>query len=63
MFGKAPQEYPIGVDIGEAGVAAVRLAPVNVHGTQQVRVAASGWAPCTLRVDDQLRIRNIAASS
>ena len=59
MFGKAPQEFPVGVDIGEAGVAAVRLAPVNVHGAQQARVAASGWAPCTLRVDEQLRIRNI----
>lgn len=59
MFGRARTEYPVGIDIGETGVAAVRLQPLTVHGAQQVRVASSGWAPCSLRLDEQLRIRNI----
>lgn len=59
MFGRARNECPVGIDIGDAGVAAVRLQAVISHGTQQMRVAASGWAPCSLRVDEQLRIRNI----
>jgi len=60
MFGRARGEYPVGIDIGARGVGVVRLQTALSHGTQQVRVAATGWAPCSVHLDSQLRIHNLA---